>query len=285
MLVLTPALDALALEVPYLSGRVNDQAALISPVAKERIEKHLQALEQSTGAQVAVLTIPSLETDVLEGFSIRVVETWKLGRKGVDDGVLILVVRDERKIRIEVGYGLEPVLTDLSSRRVIDYLMVPAFRMGDFEGGIEAAVEAIAGVIQGEKDTIPEMPAENDNLVPEIIFLTVFGLFMLPFAYFAVALKGAGGWVMYGFLTPFFGLFPMVAGKTVALISVGLWLALVPVLRLIWPKKWRVKSDDKESSRKGRKSRGKRRSSGFSMGGGFSGGGGSFGGGGASGGW
>jgi len=285
LLALGAASNAVALDVPYLSGRLNDRANLINPAAKERIESRLKALENGTGAQFVVLTIPSLEDEALEDFSMRVVETWKLGRKGIDDGVLLLVARDDRKIRIEVGYGLEPVLTDLESGRIIDYLMVPAFRKGDFEGGIESAAEAISRAIQGDKAAIPEGPAEPDNLMMEIVFLGVFGLFMLPFIYYAVALQGSGGWVMYGFLTPFFTLFPMVAGKTVALVSVILWLAIIPVLRAIWPAEWRVKDDEKAVGRKGRKSRGGRRSSGFSSGGGFSGGGGSFGGGGASGGW
>jgi uncharacterized protein len=285
MLAFGAAADAIALEVPYLSGRLNDHAGLIGPAAKERIENLLRAVEDSNGAQLAVLTVPSLEDEVLEDFSIRVVETWKLGRKGIDDGVLLLVAHDDRKIRIEVGYGLEPVLTDLASRRIIDYLMVPAFRKGDFEGGIESAVKAIAGAIQGDTTAIPEVPAKSDNLMMEIIFLSVFGLFMLPFAYYAVGLEGAGGWVVYGFLAPFFALFPMVAGKTVALVSVGLWLAVIPVLRAVWPAKWRVKADEKVVGLRGSRSRGGRRSSGSSSSGGFSGGGGSFGGGGASGGW
>lgn len=285
-------LDAVALDVPYLSGRVNDLAELLSPEARERIERRLRQTEESKGAQVVLLTIPGLEDESLEAFSIRVVETWKLGRKGVDDGVLLLVVRDERKIRLEVGYGLEPVLTDLASRRIIDYLMVPAFRKGDFSAGIESAVGAIAGAIGGDQQAIPQSMVgssgdANGSNLGEIIFLAMFGLFMLPFVYYAVALKGTGGWVMYGFLTPFFGLFPMVIGSTAALISVALWLISIPLLRAIWPKSWHIKEEDESVGRKGRKGRRSgrgRRSSGFSSGG-FSGGGGSFGGGGASGGW
>ncbi len=285
ILLMGVAVDLAALEVPYLSARVNDLAELLDDAAETHLNSSLDSLQKSTGAQLVVLTIPSLQREVLEDYSMRVVETWKLGRKGVDDGVLLLVSRDDRKIRLEVGYGLEAVLTDLASRRIIDYLMMPAFRKGDFEGGIESAVEAISGAIQGDKAAIPEKLAESNNLMMETIFLAVFGLFMLPFVYYAVALQGSGGWIMYGFLTPFFALFPMVAGKTVALVSVGLWLAIIPVLRAIWPAKWRVKSDGDGVGRRGRKSRGGRRSSGFSSGGGFSGGGGSFGGGGASGGW
>lgn len=126
-----------ALEVPYLSGRVNDLADLLNPGAEGRLEQTLGQLEQETGAQAAVLTIPSLEGDPLEDFSLRVVETWKLGREEADDGVLLLIARDDRKVRIEVGYGLEATLTDVQSKRIISNLMTPRFREGDFDGGVE----------------------------------------------------------------------------------------------------------------------------------------------------
>ncbi len=121
----------LALEVPYLAGRVNDQANLLEDGFEGQLEERLRLLEEETGAQVAVLTIPSLEGDPLEDFSMRVVETWKLGRAGADDGVLILIARDERRMRIEVGYGLEPVLTDAEAGRIVSRMMAPKFRSGD----------------------------------------------------------------------------------------------------------------------------------------------------------
>ena len=132
------AATAPALEVPYLAGRVNDLADLLSPGAEARIEEELAALERETGAQGAVLTVPSLEGDPLEDFSLRVVDTWKLGREGVDDGVLLVIARDERQVRIEVGYGLEATLTDVGSKRILSDVMTPRFRAGDFDGGVEA---------------------------------------------------------------------------------------------------------------------------------------------------
>ena len=105
---------------------------------------------------MAVLTISSLDGDPLEDFSMRVVETWKLGREDADDGVLILIARDERRMRIEVGYGLEGVLTDAQSGRIIDHLMAPRFREGDFNGGVGAAVEAVSSAIRGEPVDLPE---------------------------------------------------------------------------------------------------------------------------------
>lgn len=272
---------AFALDVPYLSGRVNDQADLLDEAAEDRITATLQQLDQAKGAQLAVLTIPSLQGDSLEDFSIRVAETWQLGRKGVDDGVLLLVARDDRQIRIEVGYGLEGVLTDLDSRRIIDNLMVPAFRTGDFGAGIEAGVNAISGAIKGEADAIPVDAATVDH-IPGVayVFIAIFYLFMTPFIKFAVGLKGPGGWFLYLFLAPFFYLFPMVLGETIALVSVLAWLIIVPILRLIWPEDWQVDNSTGGGGRSGGRGGGS-----YSSGGGFSGGGGSFGGGGASGGW
>ncbi len=147
-----------ALEVPYLASRINDLADLLSPGAEQRLESTLAQLERDTGAQLAVLTVPSLEGEPLGDFSIRVLETWKLGRKGIDDGALLLIARDDRKIRIEVGYGLEPTLTDVACKRIISNLISPRFREGDFDGGVEAAANAIAGTVRGQEDLIPADP-------------------------------------------------------------------------------------------------------------------------------
>ena len=172
----------------------------------------LEGLEQTTGAQVVVLTLPSLEGESLEDYAIRIVETWALGRAGHDDGVLLLVARDDRKIRIEVGYGLEGVLTDLDSRRIIDYLMVPAFRSGDYEAGIESAVGAIAGAIRGEAGAVPEArpTARGESAVTAgvertlfsaafVVFVGVFSIILLPSAVLALSLKGSQGWTLYLF--------------------------------------------------------------------------------------
>ena len=126
---------ALALEVPYLGGRINDTAGLLDSGTRERLEAKLAGFEAETGAQVVVLTIPSLEGEVLEQYSLRVAQTWGLGRKGVDDGVLVLIASGDRKMRIEVGYGLEAQLTDLQAGRILDSVMAPRFRGGDFSGG------------------------------------------------------------------------------------------------------------------------------------------------------
>jgi uncharacterized protein len=140
-----------ALEVPPLDGRINDRANLLSPATEQRLTERLASYEKATGHQLAVLTIPTLAGDPLEDFSIRVVEKWKLGKQGKDDGVLLLVVSKDRKMRIEVGYGLEGDLPDALAGRIVRDEMAPRFRQGDFEGGIETALNAIIAKTGGEK--------------------------------------------------------------------------------------------------------------------------------------
>ena len=290
---------AFALDVPYLSGRVNDQAELLSDAGHARVSAALDGLEQTTGAQVVVLTLPSLEGESLEDYAIRIVETWALGRAGHDDGVLLLVARDDRKIRIEVGYGLEGVLTDLDSRRIIDFLMVPTFRSGDYEAGIESAVGAIAGAIRGEAGAVPEAgpTASGDSAVSPgaerslfnaafVVYVGVFAIILLPSAVLALSLKGSQGWTLYLFLAPFFLAVAQPLGGTAGFFSLLAWLTIFPVLRHLWPKKWQMESGTESGrnrgSRSSSRSRSGRSSSSRSS---FSGGGGGFGGGGASGGW
>jgi uncharacterized protein len=283
--MLLVAVGSSALEVPYLSGRVNDQANLLDDDFEAQLEMRLGLLEEETGSQVAVLTVPSLEGDPIEDFSMRVVETWKLGREGVDDGVLVLIARDDRRMRIEVGYGLEPVLTDAQSGRIIDHLMAPRFRQGDFNGGVEAAIEAVSAAIRGEPLQLPEKRGRSTGVNPGgIIFFLIFGL---PFIGTALTARGAIGWIVGIFLTPFFfGFSAAILGLKAGKIIAVAWLIIFPALRLVLPK----------SAGGGTGSRGgvfwgpfigSGGGGGFSGGsfGGFSGGGGSFGGGGASGGW
>lgn len=285
LLLLTISAGGLALEVPYLSGRVNDQVGLISGESGARIQATLERLEQQNGAQVAVLIVGGLQGEAVEDFSMQVAEAWKLGRKGVDDGVLLLIAHEDRSIRIEVGYGLEHVLTDLDSRRIIDDLMAPAFRRGEFEKGVEAAVQAIAAKIAGEEIVFPG-DGEGEAPAGAWIFLGFIGLIMAQFARFAVALKGRGGWILYIFLAPFFYLVASIYSQTTALISLGSWLVLVPIVRYYWPEKWKIEPTGGSASGGGGYSGGSFSGGGGSSGGsGFSGGGGSFGGGGASGSW
>lgn len=143
------ASPAAALDVPPLTGRIVDNAHLLPADRTASLSAELAAHEARTGNQVALLTLPSLEGEPLEEFSHRVATTWKLGQKGADNGVLVLVVPGDRKVRIEVGYGLEGTLTDAKSSRIIREEMVPRFRDGDFAGGIAAGVRAVLGTIEG----------------------------------------------------------------------------------------------------------------------------------------
>lgn len=143
------ASPAAALDVPPLTGRIVDAAHLLSADLAVSLSAELAAHEARTGNQVALLTLPSLQGEPLEEFSHRVATTWKLGQKGTDNGVLVLVVPGDRKVRIEVGYGLEGTLTDAKSSRIIREEMAPQFRDGDFAGGIAAGVRAVLGTIEG----------------------------------------------------------------------------------------------------------------------------------------
>jgi uncharacterized protein len=143
------ASPAAALDVPPLTGRIVDAAHLLPADLAVSLSAELAAHEARTGNQVALLTLPSLQGEPLEEFSHRVATTWKLGQKGTDNGVLVLVVPGDRKVRIEVGYGLEGTLTDAKSSRIIREEMAPRFRDGDFAGGIAAGLRAVLGTIEG----------------------------------------------------------------------------------------------------------------------------------------
>src|SRR5688500_1002953 len=149
-LFLTGAALAASRDIPYLTGRVVDNAEILSPAAAERIASVLKAHEDRTTDQVAVLTVRSLGGASVEEYAVAVFESWKLGQKGKDNGVLVVVVPPERKMRIEVGYGLEGRLTDLQASRVIRNVMAPHFKAGDFDRGVEEGVTAIIAHLKGE---------------------------------------------------------------------------------------------------------------------------------------
>jgi uncharacterized protein len=151
ILLLLFSVNCYALNVPTLSGRVVDNAQMLDSNTKQQIESILINHENKTTDQVALLTIPSLEGDSLEDFSIRVVNEWKLGKKGKDNGVLLLISRDDRDIRIEVGYGLEGVLTDAQSNRIIRNVIAPRFKNGNFNEGLLFGIQAIVSVVSNEE--------------------------------------------------------------------------------------------------------------------------------------
>ena len=287
VVLILAALAAGALEVPYLGGRINDLAGMIDAETRQQLETRLEQLEKDTGAQVAILILPSLEGEVLEDFALKVAETWQLGRKDIDDGVLILVAEAERKIRIEVGYGLEGAIPDVTAKRIIDGLMTPRFREGDFSGGISAAVDALDKLIRGEAVDLPE-PGSGTQDVPlaaQIMGMGIFTIVVGLFSFIALFGKGGQSWFLYFFLMPFYGAFPTAFLGPKGLILFVIWVVGFPIVRIMtwhtdWGRSFRTTHPGlitaATSSGSG--------SGGFSSGG-FSGGGGSFGGGGASGGW
>ena len=143
-------LNVAALEVPKLSGYVNDLAEVISPETELKVERFLRGFESSDSTQLVILTVETLEGEPLEAYSLRVAENWKIGQKGKDNGALLLITKQERQMRIEVGYGLEGRLTDLLAGRIIDNEIKPRFQAGDYDGGIIAGVTAMAEAVRGE---------------------------------------------------------------------------------------------------------------------------------------
>lgn len=148
-LILLP-LQLLALDAPPLTGRVNDLAGMLTPETRQRLEQQLAGFERETSNQVAVLTVSSLQGDDIESFAIRVAEAWKLGRQGRDNGVLLILARAERKVRIEVGMGLQGVLPDLTAARIIREAMRPYLKTDNFDQGIAVGIDAIIAATKGE---------------------------------------------------------------------------------------------------------------------------------------
>src|SRR4051795_9384251 len=151
-----PALAELA--VPQLTGRVVDQTGTLSSGDIAALSQKLGDFETRKGSQIAVLIVPTTDPETIEQFSIRVAEAWKIGRKKIDDGAILVVAKNDRHLRIEVGYGLEGALTDATTKRIIDEDITPKFKSGDFAGGISAGVNRMIKVIDGEKLPAPEPP-------------------------------------------------------------------------------------------------------------------------------
>jgi uncharacterized protein len=167
--------------VPPLTGRVVDQTGTLSTDDIAKLTQTLGGLELRKGSQIAVLIVPTTDPETIEQYSIRVAEAWKIGRRKVDDGALLVVAKNDRKLRIEVGYGLEGALTDVTARRIIDEIITPKFKAGDFAGGISAGVDRIVGVVDGEPLPAPEPQQSfegSDRF--DLLFnpLIIFGIFV-----------------------------------------------------------------------------------------------------------
>ena len=163
--------------VPALTQRVTDLTGTLDAQQKQALETRLARFEADRGAQIAVLLVPSTQPEAIEQFGIRVADAWKLGRKGVDDGALLLVAKDDHAVRIEVGYGLEGALNDATAHRIIDEIIVPHFRRGEFYPGIDAGMEAIIKVVQGEPlPPPPKRTAAGANYNIETLLFIAFGV-------------------------------------------------------------------------------------------------------------
>ena len=187
-------LSVQALDVPKLKGYVNDHANMISPSVKAQLENDLKAFEQSDSTQIVILTIPSLEGEVLEEFSMKVAESWKIGQQGKDNGVIFIVANQERKIRIEVGRGLEGKLTDLMAGRVVDLVVKPRFKRGDFDGGFVAGVHATIDATRGEfKVDTNQHPGKHERSSQFLTFLIFGGIILLFLGSLSRILGGLAG--------------------------------------------------------------------------------------------
>lgn len=174
-------------DLPELTGRVVDTTATLSASEKEQLNATLEQLERDTGSQLVVVIVPTTGAEAIEQYSIRLAEEWKIGREGVDDGVILLVAKEDRKLRIEVGYGLEGAIPDAGANRIIDEFIVPEFKRGNFYDGIAAGVDALAILIRGEDLPPPEESADDALLVVGLVFgimACAFGLIGLLLAFF-----------------------------------------------------------------------------------------------------
>jgi uncharacterized protein len=176
-LLLAASLSQAQIAVPVLTARVTDLTGTLSGEAVTRIEAKLAALEAKKGSQIAVLMLPTTQPEDIEQFGIRVEDAWKLGRKGVDDGAYLIVAKNDRRVRIEVGYGLEGALPDAIANRIITETITPHFKLGDYDGGVEAGVDQMISVVNGEPLPAPDRKWEHHsslgNLLP-LLLVVVF---------------------------------------------------------------------------------------------------------------
>jgi uncharacterized protein len=317
VVLLLTAWAALAADVPYLTGRVVDNAEILSPATRERLAATLAAHEKATTNQVVVLTVQSLNGEGIEGFATRIFDDWKLGQKDKDNGVLLIVAPGERRMRIEVGYGLEGVLTDAIAARIIRDRMTGWFKAGRYDDGVTAGVDAILATLEGRAGDgapPPEEPKKGSRFLdvegldefesdlppwPMRILLGAFIFGVIGIFTFIGVMTPGMGWFLYVFLIPFWAMFPIIVlGVRGALALLAVYVVGFPVAKLVVSRKEWYRKAAAELRKTGTTtvggmvitSGGTRSGGSWSSGssrssGGFSGGGGSSGGGGASGSW
>ncbi len=259
------AVSAWAADVPYLTGRVVDEAAILSAGARERIGAMSKAHEDRTSNQIVVLTLPTLGGESIEDYAIRAFEAWKIGVAGKDNGVLVIVVPNDRRMRIEVGYGLEGTLPDAAAARIVRERMTPRFKRGDFDAGVIEGVEAIVSRLEGRAgagadDEAPgqrrpeatsifdseQIRSIEDDLpawpMRILIGAFIFGIIGL-FTAIGIATPGMG-WFLYVFLIPFWAMFPIVVvGVKGALILLAIYVVGFPLAKVFLRKQpWYAKA-------------------------------------------
>jgi uncharacterized protein len=199
--------------VPALSARVTDLTSTLSSQQIQTLESRLAAFEARKGAQIAVLLLPTTRPETIEQYSIRVAESWRLGRKGVDDGVLLLVAKEDRAMRIEVGYGLEGALNDATAKRIVAEIITPFFKRDEFYQGLDAGTAAIIQVVEGEPLPEPQTAPELQGKEIELLLIVAVGVSM----------------VVGGLLRALLGRFPaaLLTGGGLGLVA---WLTVAPLL-------------------------------------------------------
>lgn len=196
--------------IPSLTARVTDLTGTLAEGQRAELESALAAIEQAKGAQVAVLLLPTTRPETIEQFGIRLAEAWKVGRRGVNDGVIVIVAKSDRKMRIEVGYGLEGAIPDAVAKRIVAERMAPRFRQGDFHGGLMAAVAALGKAIEGEALPAPagqasgaseavgdNGPGDEDGYFVWLFLVVIFGsvLRALLGLFGSLLAAGVAGWL------------------------------------------------------------------------------------------
>ena len=297
---------AFAVDVPFLTGRVTDNAQILSDETRKAVTANLKAHEEKTTNQIAVLTVPTLDGVSIEEYAVTVFNTWKLGQKGKDNGVLLIVAPKDRKLRIEVGYGLEGTMTDGIAGSIIRNAITPFFKNNDYDRGIDEGVRAIINVLEGgqvpaetaksgedvKKSSALDLEVADISITEKILFgAFIFGIIGL---FTAVGILTPGmGWFLYFFLIPFWATFPIVVlGTSGTLYLLITYIVGFPIAKLLL-----TRTDWYKKAQKDLKTKGSANIGGFTVGSGgggsswssggssFSGGGGSSGGGGASGSW
>ena len=274
-----------AVAVPTLVGRVVDQTGTLSSGDVASLNQTIRNFEARKGSQIAILIVPTTDGEAIEQFSLRVAEAWKIGRKKIDDGALLVIAKNDRRLRIEVGYGLEGALTDATTKRIIDEDITPKFKAGDFAGGVSAGVDRMVRVAEGEKLPEPEPPHWQSpglsNYIDPFNPIVIVGAVIIGGILRGTLGRLLGSAATGGFIGFLVWLF---IGSIAAAVIVGIGAFIFALLGEMVPMGGgRSRGGTWSTGSGGGSWSGS--SSGSSDSGGFSGGGGSFGGGGASGSW